>query len=634
MAFLDLATAIRQIKQGCDGGSEHRFFFMVGAGISVPSVPLAIEIIDHCQKQVGQNGMPQAERSSGNTADQYSDWFQNAYPHRRDRQQYLRNLIEGKAISPANLRLAHLLLEPKITNLVVTTNFDDFVSRALTLFGKPHIICDHPSTTERIDPEQKDIQIVHVHGSYWFYDCCNLDGEITARSQDSDQQPQTMAALLERILAIRSPIVIGYSGWENDVFMKSLKRRLQAPLPYNLYWFLRKRQKKSELPEWLQQHNDVYFVAPTIEPISSIEESEAKDSVALKRIVEEKTGDSQDTELSAQQVLDEMIRVFELKAPDLTQDPLQYFINHLKASLPDQPGQFNDIYRIQSVISRIEQAKERENEQVDTLESIKNALRQSQYHKAIQQAIQIPIGSLDKEQKKLLIKDIETAIANLLDYSPEELEACNFVIELYDKLSEQYQDRTSAESTCIVLLYKGIILSKQEQYEEAIAVYNNLIHRFGSSSESFFQEQVAQALIKKGVALAKLRRDEETIAVYDNIIYRFGDSNELSLRKVVAVILLNKALVLGHKLEQNKEAILVCEDIIQRFGNSNELPLQEFVAAALLFKGHMLVRLKQNREAIAVCDNLIQRFSGIDEPSLQEEVSQACDLKDKLSGQK
>lgn len=71
-------------------------------------------------------------------------------------------MIERKAITRANLRLAHLLSEKKVSNLVVTPNFDDFVSRGLTMFGVPHITCDHPHTVDRIDPEQGDLQIVHV----------------------------------------------------------------------------------------------------------------------------------------------------------------------------------------------------------------------------------------------------------------------------------------------------------------------------------------------------------------------------------------------------------------------------------------------------------------------------------------
>ena len=65
-----------------------------------------------------------------------------------------------------------------------------------------------------------------------------------------------------RILSRRSPLVIGYGGWEGDVLMASLKRRLQSPLPYNLYWFCHSRKDTEFLPEWLRSNLQVYIVAP------------------------------------------------------------------------------------------------------------------------------------------------------------------------------------------------------------------------------------------------------------------------------------------------------------------------------------------------------------------------------------
>src|SRR6185436_18142064 len=100
--------------------------------------------------------------------------------------QFLHEEINGKPISAANFRLAHLLgeMNPKkrLTNLVFTTNFDDMLSKALRLLGSDVIVCDHPETTSRVDLHGSEPQIVHVHGTHWFYDCCNLKGELEAQS--------------------------------------------------------------------------------------------------------------------------------------------------------------------------------------------------------------------------------------------------------------------------------------------------------------------------------------------------------------------------------------------------------------------------------------------------------------------
>jgi hypothetical protein len=234
---------------------------MVGAGISHPPLPLAAEIQASCKEEAHAYGKDRPPDSDA-LIDSYSYWFEQAYPQPENRQLHLRGLMENAFISRANFRLAHLLLENTITNLVVTTNFDDFLSRALSLFGRRHIVCDHPRTLERIDLRSQDVQIIHIHGSYWFYDCCNLRGEISDRAKGSSATSFTMLSTLDDILRAHSPLVVGYSGWEGDIFMDALRRRLSAALRTNLYWFCYRRRDAETLPDWLKASPNVCVVAP------------------------------------------------------------------------------------------------------------------------------------------------------------------------------------------------------------------------------------------------------------------------------------------------------------------------------------------------------------------------------------
>jgi hypothetical protein len=376
MREIDLETAVGEIKQACyesrsSGEERWPFFFLVGAGLSHPPIPLASEIQRRCQ-EIAKEYRRTDEPKGKEPIDVYSHWFSSAFPHRIRRQTYLRKLIEGKTISHANFRLAHLLLDKTIANLVVTSNFDDFLSQALLLFGKKHIVCDHPRTVERIDPEREDVQIIHVHGTYWFYDCCNLHGEIEERAVSSGETTLTMASLLDHILSRRSPLVIGYSGWEGDVIMKALKRRLQSGLPYNAYWFCYRRSAVDSLPVWLKSKEDVVFVTPPLaeasrkegarqaEEDSGRETQERIASQAEARGVSEKKGD--EPTLTAEKVLDRLIQQLKPTAPMLTEDPLGFFAEQLRDSLLQDEGAKpgGDIYSIGSVIDRIEQARKRE----------------------------------------------------------------------------------------------------------------------------------------------------------------------------------------------------------------------------------------------------------------------------------
>jgi hypothetical protein len=61
------------------------------------------------------------------------------------------------------------------------------------------------------------------------------------------------------------------------------------------------------------------------------------------------------------------------------------------------------------------------------------------------------------------------------------------------------------------------------------------------------REQVAKALVAKGVALGQLGRREEAIAVCDDIIARYGSASELPLRELVAMAVANKKIALAKK---------------------------------------------------------------------------------------
>jgi SIR2-like protein len=312
---------VSEIKQACDEtiAGESPFFIIADAGISVPSVPVASQIESECKAKAAKYGRVDEPPPRSTPIDTYSHRFQRAFPQAKQRQNYFRKLIENKPITHANLRLAHLLGDKRLATLVVTPNFDDFISRALTLFGQPHIACDHPGTVERINPESNDVQILHVHGTYWFYDGCNLRGEIEQRTQDLPNQSVTMSLALGNILSRHSPLVIGYAGWENDVIMTSLRRRLNSGLGNNLYWFCFRRGDADSLPVWLREHRDVCVVLP---PEFSATSADSQVELSSKAVIKP---DEQEKTLTAHKVLDTFIEAFELLAPALTRDPVGFF---------------------------------------------------------------------------------------------------------------------------------------------------------------------------------------------------------------------------------------------------------------------------------------------------------------------
>jgi len=647
LQWIDLEIAVNHIQHALEDINEDvsPFFFLVGAGISHPPIPLALDIIEHCKVTAGKYGKinPPLEKQS---IDKYSHWFQQAYPQPIQRQNYLRNLIEGKAISAANFRLAHLMLEKTITNIVITTNFDDFLSQALTLFGKQHIVCDHPNTVERIDTEQKDIQIIHVHGTHWFYDCCNLQGEIEGRSQPSGHTTLTMAALLDRILSRHSPLVIGYSGWENDVIMTALKRRLQNPLPYNLYWFCYRRDDVDTLPDWLKYHPQVYFVGPPVKESSrqNVDELNENGKIAKKPMKEAIPEDvkgflgkkDNESTLPAQKVFDMLIQKFDLEAPELTTDPLGFYAKYLcRTLMHDNPEKGeSDIYFIRSVIDRIEQAKEEEKVKLEKpkkkekminhkVEELRYAIRRSQYREAIRLATVIDKSELSSQQLRELMNAMWSAATELNDNYVEVLSSYDLIIKIADTLlKKKIDDSTLLEWIAIALVNKGFTLGKLNRNEDAISAFDEVVRRFGDSTETAMQEKVAIALVIKGFTLGKLNLNEDAISAFDEVVKRFGDSTETTMQEKVATALFNKGVKLG-ELNLNEDAISAYDEIVKRFGDSTETTIQEKVATALFNKGFTLEVLNRNEDAISAYDEVVRRFGDSTETAIQEQVAKA-----------
>jgi tetratricopeptide (TPR) repeat protein len=571
---IDLATAISEIKQACEETEDGKspFFIIAGAGISAPIIPLASEIAREC-KEIAAKHNRTAEPVSKLLLDSYSHWFEIALPQARQRQRFFKERIVGKPISHANFRLAHLLSEKRLATVVVTPNFDDFLPRALTLFGVPHIICDHPNTVERIDPESPEVQIVHVHGTYWFYDGCNLRGEIEARTEDSRERAVTMTSLLGSILSRHSAIVIGYAGWEGDVIMTALKRRLQSRLPNNLYWFCYRRSDAEALPDWLKNHRDVRIVLPAA-PLSKPDSQPAS---AAKLAT---TAADAEPTLTAQSVLDKLVGAFTEKSPALTLDPIGFFADQLKNSFPQDPSEKpgEDIYDLRNVIRRVKLVREAGENVLSPIEAelerIRDAVRRSAYPEALQAASQLESEHLGDAQRETLMESVMAVATGLGDNSEAELRGYDLVLRLIP--SHATEDPRMRQRIAAALYNKGFVLAQLNRTEEAIQVYDEVLRRFGGASEPALREPIVLALFNKAFGLGKLKRREEAIQVYDEVLRRFGDTSDPALREQVAKCLFNKGVTL-RQLNRSEQQIETYREVLRRFGEDADPELQDIV---------------------------------------------------------
>jgi tetratricopeptide (TPR) repeat protein len=614
-------------------GRPTPFFFIVGAGISYPPVPLASQIVEHCKAELAKENDPITPPATTNPIEVYSYWFDRAYPSRERVQKYLRDLMEKLPVSKANLRLAHLLLDGRVAHTVFTPNFDDMLTRALELFGKRPLICDHPFTALRMKIDSDDPQIIHVHGSYWFYDCCNLRHDIAARSANND-----MSGTLDDYLRDHSPLVVGYSGWEGDIVMSALKRRLDGqPLGTPIYWFCYRKQALETLPGWLTEREDVFFVLPDDPVAAAASDSslqapgiQAQSSSDLRATSRGSLAEAKEPVLEARRVFDALAQRFDLEKPPLTKDPLGFFARQLRELLgaPD-PGdtEQDTFYSFHTVIATVERAGKAEAAEAartpDALQGLRDAMSKADYRAVIAQAGQIDLGRLSDPQRREALLVLWDASTGLFDNSQEEIAGYDLVVKAADFLDTVSRaSEPIALRVAMALVNKGIVLGAFNRSEEAVAVYDELLRRFADAPEPALREQVANALFNKGIVLGALNRNEEAVAVYDELLRRFADAPESALREKVAKALVNKGFALG-ALNRSEGAVAVYDEVLRRFAEAPEPALREQVANALFNKGFRLGALNRSEEEVAIYDELLRRFTDAPEPALREQVAKA-----------
>ena len=160
------------------------------------------------------------------------------------------------------------------------------------------------------------------------------------------------------------------------------------------------------------------------------------------------------------------------------------------------------------------------------------------------------------------------------------------------------------------LLNKGVILGQLNRSDEAVAVYDEVVHRYGDASEPALQEPVAQSLFNKGMTLGWLEQSEEAMAAYGEVVHRYGDASEPALQELVASALNNlsfgilckakKVWVGGREAQAKKilhEALATIEGSLNR---------RSEYATALGNKGYILFLLGEVEEAKVILKKALE----------------------------
>jgi tetratricopeptide (TPR) repeat protein len=664
--ILDVGRAVKIIASAARAPNapvRYPYFIIAGAGVSAPIIPTADLLTAECRDSVGE--LEEGPGADATSAAAYSYWMERAHPEQWQRRKYIEDKIRDKPISLANLRLAHLLLSGYLTNIVVTPNFDDFVAQALDLLGQPHVLCDHPATVGRIDPERAVPQVVHVHGTYWFYDAVNLQTEISSRAAALTGTSDTMASFLDTMLKQRSPLVIGYSGWEGDVIMEALRRRLSpafSTLSSNIYWFCYRREAIEMLPSWLVNHKDVRIVAPpaaasqTAVPRSAALEQPQQSAgtpLALdgRRSPLERPGEARAVEgsggstgssavpaaalasptLPADRVLGLLINMLGAPVPPIADNPVAYFAGQMRARLSGIQDLETDVaYSFGDILDRIERARNCDEKastpNQELMPELRNLMRSARYRDGIRLLLEAPpaaIEAMSTEDAKYAAGAMWEAAVALLDDSEEELGAYQLIGRLGSRIpAGEPDDEDTQRRIARAGLYEALTLANRSRFDEAVAAYDQVVQRFGASPLPLVQEQVAGTLFSKGATLSSLGRYDEAVVAYDALAARFSGSTEANVLEQVAKGLNNKGTALM-ALDGSDAVLAPFDEVVRLIAERPEPALQRQVAIAYFNKGVHVGSLGRIEESIADYDQVIGRFSASDDLILRQQVAKA-----------
>jgi tetratricopeptide (TPR) repeat protein/predicted transcriptional regulator len=198
-------------------------------------------------------------------------------------------------------------------------------------------------------------------------------------------------------------------------------------------------------------------------------------------------------------------------------------------------------------------------------------------------------------------------------------------VATYDSVVERFgssKNETLLVLVVVALFSKGVALRAMGKPDEAVTAYDSVVERFGSSKNEFLLMLVATALFIKGVTMRAMGKPDEEVAAYDSVVERFGSSdNESFLEKVAGVLCLKGGTL--RAMGKPDEAVTAYDSVVERFGASEDERLLEKVATALVNKGITLGAMGKPAEAVTAFDSVVERFGASEDERLLEKVAKA-----------
>ena len=248
MVPLTRVTVTPDVQMTFSVATQPRVYaLLLGSGISKSAgVPtgwevaedLARRLADQQKEDTGDDPIGWYKSWSGDNPD-YLSLIEALAPSPADRRNLLRGYFEpisddeldpAPVPSSAHRSIAALVVQG-LVSVIVTTNFDRLLERAIADAGKEPVVIATPDAARGAEPfAHSDITVVKVNGDYLSPDLKNTVDELSSYDEDTDR-------VLDQVFDQYGLIVCGWSADWDTALRSALSRGISRR--YSTYWMHR-----------------------------------------------------------------------------------------------------------------------------------------------------------------------------------------------------------------------------------------------------------------------------------------------------------------------------------------------------------------------------------------------------------
>lgn len=243
---LILARCAEQLRS-----TPGHYAFLLGAGMSAGAgIPLGGAIVTMLRQRLVEELKQDISPEAGESLFEELGWFRDpeseyaeallrAFSSDHERQRFFRELIVGKMPTLAHYYLASIIANGHC-NLVLTTNFDDLLEKALTSLRLDDFnVITHASETEYISTSPELVTLVKLHGHYTYPQLSNL-------SEETQRLQRRLREYFQFLMRDHGLIVAGYGGRDASIMGPITHSLRNRTIPRGIVWCV--RPSESEAP--------------------------------------------------------------------------------------------------------------------------------------------------------------------------------------------------------------------------------------------------------------------------------------------------------------------------------------------------------------------------------------------------